>query len=315
MYRETCCENTSRNSQNFLNNRNWPNYASTLLSRRILEKDNNPSILHCTWWRRNWWNEDILSRVHITSKWRSIPRETVDSWKHEGRPSLGCEFLLSSRTLQCWDHGRIFVSRPNSFLGSHRERNQQIRDRSVRRNSCCKRWAWMYRETCREGWTTTNAYFNIVSCFYSLWKHSRGVDMASKVVGCVRMMRPMYFDRPRIMMQSYEGTFSVRRNSRSRRACSSLWNRGAPTVLRSARVVHRSNNPKGVERLWCNVHRKGVARLNQIMYNDSFIGAGMYSDPKMRNSSGPKASFVLFARRRAFVTSLPLAITIVPRRR
>ena len=29
-YRETCCENTSRNSQNFLNNRNWPNAAPTL---------------------------------------------------------------------------------------------------------------------------------------------------------------------------------------------------------------------------------------------------------------------------------------------
>ena len=106
MYRETCCENTSRNSQNFLNNRNWPNYASTLLSRRILEKDNNPSILHCTWWRRNWWNEDILSRVHITSKWRSIPRETVDSWKHEGRPSLGWifAFIQDVTVLRSWSN-------------------------------------------------------------------------------------------------------------------------------------------------------------------------------------------------------------------
>ena len=45
--------------------------------------------------------------------------------------------------------------------------------------------------------------------------------MASKVVGCVRMVRPMYFDRLRIMMQSYEGTISVRRKSRSLRPCSS----------------------------------------------------------------------------------------------
>ena len=28
-------------------------------------------------------------------------------------------------------------------------------------------------------------------------------------------------------------------------------------------VVHRGNNPKGVHRRWCDVHRKGVRRLNQ----------------------------------------------------
>ena len=42
----------------------------------------------------------------------------MDSWKHEDRLSPGCEGLLSSRTLWCWDHDRIFVSRPNKqFLG------------------------------------------------------------------------------------------------------------------------------------------------------------------------------------------------------
>ena len=36
---ESCCVNTSRNSQNFLNNRNWwPNSAPTLVFRRILTK-------------------------------------------------------------------------------------------------------------------------------------------------------------------------------------------------------------------------------------------------------------------------------------
>ena len=38
-YKETCCVNMSRNSQNFLNDRNWPNSAPMLVSRRILRKD------------------------------------------------------------------------------------------------------------------------------------------------------------------------------------------------------------------------------------------------------------------------------------
>ena len=35
------------------------------------------------------------------------------------------------------------------------------------------------------------------------------------------------------------------------------------------------------------------------MYDDSFSGIGMCSDPKVRNASGPYASFALFARRLA----------------
>ena len=69
-----------------------------------------------------------MSRVYIASQRKSIPSERVDPWKHEDRPSPGCEGLLSIRTLRCWDHDRISISRPNGFLGSHRERNQHKRD-------------------------------------------------------------------------------------------------------------------------------------------------------------------------------------------
>ena len=76
--------------------------------------------------------------MRFTTKWGNIPRGRVDRWKHEDRPSPGCESLLSSRTLRCGYHDRVLISRPNSFLGSHHEWNQQIRDRHVRRNSCYK---------------------------------------------------------------------------------------------------------------------------------------------------------------------------------
>ena len=59
----------------------------------------------------------------------------------------------------CYDQGRygveimiesLFRDR-NSFLGSHRERNQQIRDRNVRRNSSYKFLRTEVQETSREG--------------------------------------------------------------------------------------------------------------------------------------------------------------------
>ena len=52
---------------------------------KIVEK--GQLILHNTWWRRRIrWNEESMSRVHVTSKWRSIPSERVDPWKHKDRP-------------------------------------------------------------------------------------------------------------------------------------------------------------------------------------------------------------------------------------
>ena len=116
--------------------RHWPNSAPTLVFRRILEKqffitldEEGPDDM-----------ETSRREYTFLRKEENIPRKRVDSWKHADRPSPGCEGLLSPWTLRCWDHDRIFISRPNSFLGSHRERNQQIRDRNVRRNSCGKRW-------------------------------------------------------------------------------------------------------------------------------------------------------------------------------
>ena len=112
-----------------------------------------------------------MSRVFVTSKRRSIPSKRVDSQKHGNRPGLGCEGLPSSQTLRYRNHGRIVDSRQNSFLGSNCEWNWQTRNRNVRKDSCCKCWGQNYRETCREGQTTTNAYCDTVSHFYSCsWK-------------------------------------------------------------------------------------------------------------------------------------------------
>ena len=58
--------------------------------------------------------------------------------KHEDRSSSGCGGLSSSRTLRCWNQGRIPIWWQNLFLGSDSEWNQQILDRNVRRDSRCK---------------------------------------------------------------------------------------------------------------------------------------------------------------------------------
>ena len=49
------------------------------------------------------------------------PSERVVSRKHENRSGLGCEGLTSPKTLPYRNHGRIPVSRQNSFLGSNCE--------------------------------------------------------------------------------------------------------------------------------------------------------------------------------------------------
>ena len=137
----------------------------TLLQCSFSEEYWQRTILHYTWWRRTWRHENIMSRVHLTPKWGNIPRERVDSWNHKDRPSPGCEGLLTSRTLRCWDHDRIFNSRPNSVLGfaSWTE--------SINAWPKCQmklRWERRYRETCREGRATTKADFNNDSSVYSL---------------------------------------------------------------------------------------------------------------------------------------------------
>ena len=96
------------------------------------------TVLHYTWRTRTWCYADNKSRVHTASRSGNILSERVDSWNKKIDPALGCEGLLSSWTLLCWYHDWILVSRQNSFLGSCRERYQQIRHRSVRRNSLLK---------------------------------------------------------------------------------------------------------------------------------------------------------------------------------
>ena len=131
---------------------------------RLLKKYN--SSLHLMK-KKDRWNEESMSRVHVTSMWRSTPSESVDSRKHENWPGIGCEGLSSSRTFRYWSHCRISVSRQNSFLSSNCERNSQIRNRNVRNHFSWKRWAQSCRETCYEGKAATFACCDIVSCFYS----------------------------------------------------------------------------------------------------------------------------------------------------
>ena len=116
---ESCCVNASNNSPTFPAHHKLNTLCCNSVFRRILTKDN--------------------SSLQLMKKDLTMSRERVDSWKHDDLPSPGCEGLLPSRTLRCWDHNRVFISRPNTFLGSHRERNQQIRDRNVRTNTCRKR--------------------------------------------------------------------------------------------------------------------------------------------------------------------------------
>ena len=128
----------------------------TLLQCWFLEEYWQRTMLDYTWWGRTWRYENIMSRVHLTSKKRHIPRERVDSWKHEqGR--YGVEILIESffrdRTVS-WVR---IVNGINKYVT---ETSQEIPVASVEKRGT--------GETCREGYTTTKADVNIVSCVYSL---------------------------------------------------------------------------------------------------------------------------------------------------
>ena len=82
----------------------------------------------------------ILSRDNLASKWSIISSERMDPWKHEDRSSSGCDGLLSSRTLRCWNQDRIPIWWQDLFLGSDCEWNQQIRNTNVRRDPRRKCW-------------------------------------------------------------------------------------------------------------------------------------------------------------------------------
>ena len=138
-----------------------PEIIQTVL-RRWFEDCWKRTVLHHTWRRRRTkWNEESLLRVYIASKWRSIPSERVDSRKHENRPSLGCEGLLSSRTLRYWSHDRVRI-----VNGKHKFVTETSETISLE-----KRWARSYKETCCESKATTKACCDTVSHFYSSsWK-------------------------------------------------------------------------------------------------------------------------------------------------
>ena len=159
------CVNVNRNSQIFRNKRNWPNSAPMLVSQRILRKDNSSlhmMMIHFT----SWWDhvESILSLEvmnHPRRKGGSAEtRRSVQSWTWRSVTIKG--------RWRCGVQDRILISWHICFFCSDRVRNQQIRNRNVRRDSCCKCWGQKYRETCCEGWTKTDIKFDVVSCVYSL---------------------------------------------------------------------------------------------------------------------------------------------------
>ena len=90
-----------------------------------------------------------MSKIHTTSKSQNILTERVDSFEFENQFSFGGENLSSWGTLLYWYHNWIHVQRPNSFMGSYCEWDQEIRHRNVTRNS---RWerstVHKHRETC-----------------------------------------------------------------------------------------------------------------------------------------------------------------------
>ena len=167
-YRTSCCWSSHQRGVAGklgarLWNINWNNFLET--SDAVLKLVEKGQILNYIRWWRTRWNWESMSRVYVTSKRRSILSERVDSWKHENRPGLGCEDLPSSKTLRYRNHGRIPVSRQNSFLGC--EWNWQIRNWNVRNHFSWNRWAQSCRETCCERKATTNAHCDTVFYFHS----------------------------------------------------------------------------------------------------------------------------------------------------
>ena len=79
------------------------------------EEDRERTALHHNW-RRIWDYADSMSRIHSISKSWHIPTEMVDLFKHQDRPSLGCDTLSSRRTLLHWYHDRIVVWRLDGFV-------------------------------------------------------------------------------------------------------------------------------------------------------------------------------------------------------
>ena len=121
-YRETCCENTSRNSRNFLKIRNWPNYAPTLVFSKNVDKRQYFITL----------DEEGPDEKKTSCREYTLPRDQETS-RARGwiRGNAKTEPVLDVKV--CYHQRRYGVDimieslfrGPNSFLGSRRERNQQ----------------------------------------------------------------------------------------------------------------------------------------------------------------------------------------------
>ena len=102
-YRETCCVNTSRDSQISLNMPNWPNSAPMLVSRRHVEKKDSSSWRSMMINLRDWTDhvESTLCLEVINHLKKDVFVETrrwsildVTVCYHQGRPYLVTESLL-----------------------------------------------------------------------------------------------------------------------------------------------------------------------------------------------------------------------------
>ena len=88
-----------------------------------------------------------VESTHYLENQEVIPSERVDSWKHEDRPSLGCESPLSSRILLCWYYDRIlyFETGQFSWVRIVNGINKYVTEISEE-ISTWKRWAQMLQE-------------------------------------------------------------------------------------------------------------------------------------------------------------------------
>ena len=106
----------------------WPEVIQTLLWRWFEVCRKRTILLH-TWYRRRRQDATFMPRIHNASIRKEDSSERMDSQACDNWSSLGHTSLSSGRPIQYWSSGRISVSRPNSLLGSNRERNWQVCDR------------------------------------------------------------------------------------------------------------------------------------------------------------------------------------------
>ena len=183
-YKETCRVNTSRNSKTFLNNRTWPNSAPMLVSPRTLRKDSSSIKLDdAPDEMKGSCRECALPRSEKSSRVRGWIRgntkigSVLDVRVCHHQERYGVEIMIGSlfrdRTVS-WVH---IVNGINKYVI---ETSEEILVTSVENRGT--------GETCREGSTTTKAYFDVVSCVHSLswtkmdrrWNRKNWVKVVSK---------------------------------------------------------------------------------------------------------------------------------------